>query len=137
MKFCEVSRNLISNRCWKFQLSILKNKKVFFLKKIFFKPYRQDRSKRWRLPSWFSVKVLGHTRSSWADRTTNKHTAFDNAVYGWRLGCSILWRNFWIHTSVNFRKIKSPTMGQSVQLWQELRELNKCFAKDDLTWNTG
>ena len=35
LKFCEVSRNSISNRCWKFQLSILKNKKVLFLKKYF------------------------------------------------------------------------------------------------------
>ena len=28
-------RNSISKRCWKFQLSILKNKKVLFLKKVF------------------------------------------------------------------------------------------------------
>ena len=48
LKFCEVSRILISNWTWKFQLSILKNKKVLFLKKIFFKPYRQGTSKRWR-----------------------------------------------------------------------------------------
>ena len=34
LKFCEVSRNSISNSCWKFQLSILKNKKVLFLKNI-------------------------------------------------------------------------------------------------------
>ena len=34
LKFCEVSRNSFSNRCWKFQLSILKNKKVLFLKNI-------------------------------------------------------------------------------------------------------
>ena len=36
LKLCEVSRNSFSNRFWKFQLSILKNKKVLFLKKIFF-----------------------------------------------------------------------------------------------------
>ena len=35
LKFCEVSRNSFSNRCWKFQLSILKNKKVLILKKYF------------------------------------------------------------------------------------------------------
>ena len=35
LKFCEVSRILISNWTWKFQLSILKNKKVLFLKKYF------------------------------------------------------------------------------------------------------
>ena len=34
LKFCEVSRNSFSNRFWKFQLSVLKNKKVLFLKKI-------------------------------------------------------------------------------------------------------
>ena len=37
-----------------FQLSILKNKKVLFLKKIFFRPYHQDTSKRWRVLSQFS-----------------------------------------------------------------------------------
>ena len=31
----EVSQNSFSNRCWKFQLSILKSKKVLFLKKMF------------------------------------------------------------------------------------------------------
>ena len=35
LKFCKVSRNSISNWTWKFQLSILKNKKVSFLKKYF------------------------------------------------------------------------------------------------------
>ena len=35
LKLYEDLRNLFSNRCWKFQLSILKNKKVLFLKKIF------------------------------------------------------------------------------------------------------
>ena len=48
LKFCEVSRNSISNWTWKFQRSILKNKKVLFLRKIFFRPYYQVRSKRWR-----------------------------------------------------------------------------------------
>ena len=32
LKFCEVSRNSFSNRCWKFQLYNLKHKKVLFLK---------------------------------------------------------------------------------------------------------
>ena len=35
MKFCELSWILISNWTWKFQLSILKNKKVLFLKEYF------------------------------------------------------------------------------------------------------
>ena len=38
LKFCKVSRNSITKWTWKFELSILKNKKVLFLKKIFFKP---------------------------------------------------------------------------------------------------
>ena len=33
LKSCEVSQNSFWNRCWKFQFSILKNKKVLFLKK--------------------------------------------------------------------------------------------------------
>ena len=35
LKFCKVSRNSISNWTWEFQLSILKNKKVLFLKQYF------------------------------------------------------------------------------------------------------
>ena len=34
LKFCEDSRNPKSIRCWKFQPSIFKNKKVLFLKNI-------------------------------------------------------------------------------------------------------
>ena len=34
LKFCEVSQNPKSWKCWKFQLSILTSKKVLFLKKI-------------------------------------------------------------------------------------------------------
>ena len=45
LKFCKVSRNSISNWTWKFQLSILKNKKVLFLKKIFFKPLSISKQK--------------------------------------------------------------------------------------------
>ena len=33
LKFCEVLQNYVSLGCWKFQLSILKNKKVLFIKK--------------------------------------------------------------------------------------------------------
>ena len=33
LKFCEASRNYFSNRWWKFQISILKNKKDLFLEK--------------------------------------------------------------------------------------------------------
>ena len=57
MKFCEVSRNLFSNRCWKFQLSILKNKKVLFLKKYNLGcslKIGQESSNRWR----FTVPIF-------------------------------------------------------------------------------
>ena len=36
LKLCEVSRNLFSNRFWKFQLFILKNQKVLFQKKYIY-----------------------------------------------------------------------------------------------------
>ena len=39
LKFCKVSRIPKSNRCWKFQLSILTNTKVLFLKKILSVPW--------------------------------------------------------------------------------------------------
>ena len=45
LKFCKVSRNSISNWTWKFQLSILKNKKVLFLKKKIFKPLSISKQK--------------------------------------------------------------------------------------------
>ena len=34
MKFCDVLQNSISNRCWKLQISFLKNKIVLFQKKF-------------------------------------------------------------------------------------------------------
>ena len=37
LKFCEVSQNSFSNRRWKFQQSILKNKNKIFMRKIFFR----------------------------------------------------------------------------------------------------
>ena len=37
LNFCKVSRNSISSWTWKFQLSLLKNKKVLFLKRYFLK----------------------------------------------------------------------------------------------------
>jgi hypothetical protein len=45
LKFCEISWNPFSNRCWKFQLSILKNKKVLFLKIYFFGPCQYQNKK--------------------------------------------------------------------------------------------
>ena len=37
LELCKVSQNYLSNRCWKFQLYILKNKKCFIPKKIWFR----------------------------------------------------------------------------------------------------
>ena len=45
LKFCKVSWNSISKWTWKFQLSILKNKKVLLLKKNFFKPLSISKQK--------------------------------------------------------------------------------------------
>ena len=63
MKFCEVSRNLISNWTWKFQLSILKNKKVLFLKKIFLSRCQFQNNKLCLLSQfsrrfWFSPSLI-------------------------------------------------------------------------------
>ena len=44
LKFWEVLRNNKSKRCWKFQISILTNKKVLFLKKIWSVPCTMDSS---------------------------------------------------------------------------------------------
>ena len=52
LKFYEVSRNSVSNICWKFLLSFLKNKKVLFLKKIFLKPLSISKPK-----SFVSIRI--------------------------------------------------------------------------------
>ena len=55
------SRNSFSNRCSNFQVSILKNKTVLFLKKYDLGrslEIGQESSNRWRLLSQFSVKFL-------------------------------------------------------------------------------
>ena len=44
LKFCEVSWNSFSKRCWKFQFSVLKIKKVLFLKKVFFKSISKQKT---------------------------------------------------------------------------------------------
>ena len=57
LKFCEVSQNCFSKRCWKFQPSILKNKKVLFLKKYDLSRslwIGQDSSNRW----YFTVPIF-------------------------------------------------------------------------------
>ena len=57
LKVCEVSRILISNWTWKFQLFILKNKKVLSLKKYDLSRslyIDQDSSNRWR----FAVPIF-------------------------------------------------------------------------------
>ena len=54
-KFCEVSRNPKSNRWWNFQLSILTNKKVLFLKK--YEVYQVSRIDRCRIVSQLSYLV--------------------------------------------------------------------------------
>ena len=68
LKFCEVSRNSISNWTWKFQLSILKNKKVLFLKKIFFWPLSIWKQKIF--VNWLNfLEGFGVARKSLKERT--------------------------------------------------------------------
>ena len=76
LKLCEVAWISFSNRCWKFQLSILKNKKVLFLKKNFGRCQYQNKQALfadpifsegfdWKYQLWFSRwtknKESGHT----------------------------------------------------------------------------
>ena len=62
LKFCKVSWNSISNWTWKFQLSILKNKKVLLLKKIFFKPLSISKQKSFvywlNFPEGFGINLF-------------------------------------------------------------------------------
>ena len=62
MKFCEVSRNPISNWTWKFQRSILKNKKVLFLKKIFFGRCQYQNKKALFTDSIFQKVLIATTK---------------------------------------------------------------------------
>ena len=59
----EVSGKAFSNRCWKCQLTILKNKKVLFFSKVFFKQLSISKQKRffyWPKFQWrFWAQVLG------------------------------------------------------------------------------
>ena len=72
LKLCEVSWNFFSNRCWKFQLSIFKNKKVLFLKKIFFGPYRQGVSifQKVLINAWRTKVHYVPVRQTWARKLT-------------------------------------------------------------------
>ena len=44
LKLCEISRNDWSKRCWKYQIFIVTNKKVLFVKKILIVPCTMDSS---------------------------------------------------------------------------------------------
>ena len=54
LKLCEVSRDSFSNWFWKFQLSILKNKSVLFLKKYSLRRYQYHYKKALFTDSIFS-----------------------------------------------------------------------------------
>ena len=72
LKFCEVSRNSFSNRCWKFQLSILKNKKVLFLKKYFLSRCQYQNKKNFVYWPNFQWRFWGNH----AKVAKNKHGTF-------------------------------------------------------------
>ena len=84
-KICEISWISILNRCWKFQFPILKNKKVLFLKKIFFWPYRQDTSKRWRVPSQFSRRFWVRVPKHRWDRGQKRLKTIIYTVETWKI----------------------------------------------------
>ena len=62
LKFCKVSWNSISKWTWKFQLSLLKNKKNLFLKKNFFGPLSISKQKSFvyslNFPEGFGIHIL-------------------------------------------------------------------------------
>ena len=71
LKFCKVSWNSISNWIWKFQLSILKNKKVLFLEKKLSR--RQYQNKKAFFTDSIFPKVLVHTMYFWKVQGWNVH----------------------------------------------------------------
>ena len=72
LKLCEVSRNSFSNLFWKFQLSIVKNKKVLFLKKYFLSRFQYQNKKAFFTGAIFP-KVLVYTSRLYL-HLHNKHT---------------------------------------------------------------
>ena len=55
LKFCEVSRNFFSNRCWKFNSILNNKKKIIPRKEIFFRPLsisKQNRFVYWLNFQW-------------------------------------------------------------------------------------
>ena len=79
LKYCEVSRILISNWTWKFQLSILKNKKVFFTAK----KHPKDGVSRLNFPEGFA-QMFQTTYIIWWNNYDWKYlTKFQKFVVPW------------------------------------------------------
>ena len=93
LKFCKVSRNPKSNRCWKFQLSILTNKKVLFLKKIWSVPCTMD-------SSFFSQQM------PYCLATLLVYMALIECNQSWHQ----FWQEFWYRPSEIDFKNNSPQM---------------------------
>ena len=77
LKFCEVSRNSFSDRYRQFHLSILKNKKVLFLKKYYLCRsllIGQESSNRWR----FAVLIFSE---SFGFNQLRFHASFWNFIH--------------------------------------------------------
>ena len=84
LKFCEVSRNSISNWIWKFQLSILKDKKVLFLKIIFFWPLSIPKQKSFVY--WLNF----------LDGFGSIHPLYYGNLSTWNFNCDKpLWQSWW------------------------------------------
>ena len=65
LKFREVSRNSFSNRSWKFQLFMLKNKKSFIPPKKYFFGCSQYQNKKALFTDSIFLKVLGIISPDW------------------------------------------------------------------------
>ena len=112
LKFCEVSQNSISNRCWKFQLSVLKNKKVFFPKKKK-KLYRQDRYKKMAL----SVLIF-------SNRFLLRHSRLLISRY----------RQCWVDCKVFFRNYDNDWEGKNLILYMSCPHKKKSCNSVFLHW---
>ena len=79
LKVCKVSRNPKSKRCWKFQLFMLTNKKVLFLKK------------NWSLPCTMNSSYFSQKMATWCPNFPHPR------LWPFLSWMSYLWRNisFW------------------------------------------
>ena len=106
LKFCEVSRNSCLNRCWKFQLPILKNKKVLFLKKCFLVVVNIKTKKGW---FWFQscnslYLLLFQLWEKVHDFENERDNGITTQILTYPSGCCHLVLVYHIHWSAPYQK---------------------------------